>query len=128
MPIPLCGTEVGAGGLMWVGRLHVYQLHQFDGVDILRDALGYQLCVLHGVDNGGLTVGHVAACEDSLAGGHAVGHVASDEELAFIEEHEPKLYQAAVNIFGKSYEYTAKYRAFVKEMKAKEKEQKKKNV
>ena len=37
------------------------------------------------------------------------------------------LYKAAVNIFGKSYEYTAKYRAFVKEMKAKEKEQKKRD-
>lgn len=38
---------------------------------------------------------------------------------------EPDLYKAAVNIFGKSYEYTAKYRAFVKEMKAREKENKK---
>ena len=46
------------------------------------------------------------------------------EELAIIEEHEPNLYKAAVHIFGKSYEYTAKYRAFVKEMKAKEKEEK----
>ena len=51
-----------------------------------------------------------------------------NEELAIIEEHEPNLYKAAVNIFGKSYEYTAKYRAFVKEMKVKEKEQKKKDV
>lgn len=50
-----------------------------------------------------------------------------NEELAIIEEHEPTLYKAAVNIFGKSYEYTAKYRAFVKEMKAKEKEQKKRD-
>lgn len=49
------------------------------------------------------------------------------EELAIIEEHEPMLYKAAVNIFGKSYEYTAKYRAFVKEMKAKEKEEKKRD-
>ena len=49
------------------------------------------------------------------------------EELAVIEEHEPMLYKAAVNIFGKSYEYTAKYRAFVKEMKAKEKEEKKRD-
>lgn len=48
-----------------------------------------------------------------------------NEELAVIEEHEPNLYKAAVHIFGKSYEYTAKYRAFVKEMKAKEKEEKK---
>ena len=50
-----------------------------------------------------------------------------NEELAVIEEHEPMLYKAAVNIFGKSYEYTAKYRAFVKEMKAKEKEEKKRD-
>ena len=49
------------------------------------------------------------------------------EELAIIEEHEPNLYKAAVHIFGKSYEYTAKYRAFVKEMKAKEKEEKKRD-
>ena len=47
-----------------------------------------------------------------------------NEELAIIEQNEPQLYKAAMNIFGKSYEYTAKYRAFVKEMKAKEKEQK----
>lgn len=51
-----------------------------------------------------------------------------NEELAIIKEHEPNLYKAAVNIFGKSYEYTAKYRAFVKKMKTKEKEQKKKDV
>lgn len=48
-----------------------------------------------------------------------------NEELAIIEQYEPELYKAAVNIFGKSYEYTAKYRAFVKEMKDKEKEEKK---
>lgn len=42
------------------------------------------------------------------------------EELAIIKEHEPNLYKAAVHIFGKSYEYTAKYRDFVKEMKTKE--------
>lgn len=47
-----------------------------------------------------------------------------NEELAVIEQYEPNLYKAAVHIFGKSYEYTAKYRAFVKEMKAKEKEEK----
>ena len=50
-----------------------------------------------------------------------------NEELAIIEEHEPNLYKAAVHIFGKSYEYTAKYRAFVKEMKAREKEEKKRD-
>jgi len=48
-----------------------------------------------------------------------------NEELAIIEEHEPDLYKAAVNIFGRSYEYTAKYRAFVREMKAREKQNKK---
>lgn len=47
------------------------------------------------------------------------------EELAVIEEHEPNLYKAAMHLFGKSYEYTAKYRAFAKEMKAKEREEKK---
>ena len=45
-------------------------------------------------------------------------------ELSIIEEHEPELYKAAVNIFGKSYEYTRKYREFVKMMKEKEKEEK----
>lgn len=39
--------------------------------------------------------------------------------------NEPELYKAAINIFGKSYEYTRKYREFVKMMKAKEKEEKK---
>ncbi len=48
-----------------------------------------------------------------------------NEELAIIEEHEPELYKAAVNIFGKSYEYTRKYREFVKMMKEKEKRKKK---
>lgn len=42
------------------------------------------------------------------------------EELAVIEKYEPKLYKAAVAVFGKSYEYTRKYREFVKKMKAKE--------
>lgn len=50
-----------------------------------------------------------------------------NEELAIIEKYEPNLYKAAINIFGKSYEYTAKYRAFVKEMKAKEKEGKRRD-
>lgn len=48
-----------------------------------------------------------------------------NDELEIIKENEPKLYTAAMNIFGKSYEYTQKYRDFVKIMKAKEKEQKK---
>ena len=50
-----------------------------------------------------------------------------NEELAVIEKYEPNLYKAAMHLFGKSYEYTAKYRAFVKEMKAKEKEEKKRD-
>ena len=48
-----------------------------------------------------------------------------NEELEVIKENEPKLYKAAINVFGKSYEYTRKYREFVRIMKAKEKEQKK---
>ena len=44
------------------------------------------------------------------------------EELEIIQKYEPKLYTAAVNIFGKSYEYTKKYHDFVKMMKSKEKE------
>lgn len=43
-----------------------------------------------------------------------------EEELKIIEEHEPKLYKAVNNIFGKSYEYTRKYREFVR-MKEEEK-------
>jgi len=35
-------------------------------------------------------------------------------ELEAIKLHEPKLYKAVNNIFGKSYEYTRKYREFVK--------------
>jgi len=45
-----------------------------------------------------------------------------EEELEIIKKYEPKLYTAAVNIFGKSYEYTYKYHEFVKIMKLKEKE------
>lgn len=37
-----------------------------------------------------------------------------DEELNILKEHEPNLYKAVNNIFGKSYEYTRKYREFVK--------------
>ena len=43
-----------------------------------------------------------------------------EEELKIIETHEPKLYKAVNKIFGDSYEYTRKYREFVKKMKAKE--------
>lgn len=37
-----------------------------------------------------------------------------EDELKIIEKHEPKLFKAVNNIFGKSYEYTRKYREFVK--------------
>lgn len=36
------------------------------------------------------------------------------DELHIIKEHEPNLYKAAMKIFGKSYEYTYKYREFVR--------------
>lgn len=35
-----------------------------------------------------------------------------EDELKIIEKYEPKLYKAVKNIFGKSYEYTRKYREF----------------
>ncbi len=44
------------------------------------------------------------------------------DELEIIKKYEPNLYKAAVHVFGKSYEYTAKYRAFAREMKQKEKQ------
>ena len=44
------------------------------------------------------------------------------EELEILRKHEPKLYTAAQNIFGDSYAYTRKYRAFQKMMKKKMKE------
>lgn len=37
-------------------------------------------------------------------------------ELEVLKEYEPNLYKAVNNIFGKSYEYTRKYREFCKEM------------
>lgn len=40
-------------------------------------------------------------------------------ELEVIKKYEPKLYKAVNNIFGKSYEYTKKYKQFCKEMKEK---------
>ena len=43
------------------------------------------------------------------------------EELEIIRKYEPSLYNAAVNIFGKSYEYTKKYREFAKMMKSQKK-------
>lgn len=45
------------------------------------------------------------------------------EELEIIQKYEPKLYTAAVNIFGKSYEYTRRYREFAKAMKEQEKKE-----
>ena len=44
-----------------------------------------------------------------------------NDELKVIKEHEPKLYNAAIGIFGQSYEYTRQYREFVKVMKEREK-------
>lgn len=40
-------------------------------------------------------------------------------ELDSIKQYEPKLYKACWNLFGESYEYTKKYRAFQKKMKNK---------
>lgn len=40
-------------------------------------------------------------------------------ELEVIQKYEPKLYKAVNNIFGDSYEYTRKYREFVKNMNKK---------
>ena len=44
-----------------------------------------------------------------------------DSELEVIKEYEPKLYKAANNIFGDSYEYTRKYIEFKNNMKNMEK-------
>lgn len=41
-------------------------------------------------------------------------------ELKIIQEHEPRLFVAINNIFGKSYEYTRKYKEFCKEKNSKE--------
>ncbi len=38
------------------------------------------------------------------------------DELNVIQKYEPALYNAAINIFGKSYEYSKKYREFRKKM------------
>lgn len=38
-------------------------------------------------------------------------------ELEVIRQNEPKLYKAAIGVFGKSYEYTRKYLEFREEMK-----------
>lgn len=39
-----------------------------------------------------------------------------DAELDAVRKYEPKLYKALMNVFGESYEYTKKYRAFQREM------------
>lgn len=49
-----------------------------------------------------------------------------EKELETIKKHEPQLYKAANAIFGKSYEYTRKYREF-KAQKKLEKKLKRKN-
>lgn len=38
-------------------------------------------------------------------------------ELEAVQKYEPKLYKALINVFGKSYEYTKKYREFQIKMK-----------
>ena len=40
-----------------------------------------------------------------------------EDELKAIEQYEPKLFQAANNIFGESYDYTRRYLAFREKMK-----------
>lgn len=45
-------------------------------------------------------------------------------ELEVIKKYEPHLYKAVNNIFKDSYEYTRKYKEFVKEMKEKEQDKK----
>ena len=42
-----------------------------------------------------------------------------ENELEVIQKYEPKLYKAVNFIFGDSYEYTRKYREFVKKMNKK---------
>lgn len=43
-----------------------------------------------------------------------------EKELNAAEQFEPKLYNAAIHIFGKSYEYTRKYREFYQKMNKQE--------
>lgn len=40
-----------------------------------------------------------------------------EDELAVVQKHEPKLYAVANKVFGASYEYTRKYRAFKESLK-----------
>lgn len=44
------------------------------------------------------------------------------KDIEMLERYEPKLAKAVKNIFGKSYEYTLKYRAFKAKMKVLEKQ------
>ena len=44
------------------------------------------------------------------------------EELSVIKEKKPKLYAAALSVFGRSYEYTRQYREFQREMNEQERE------
>ena len=39
-----------------------------------------------------------------------------EQELALMQQHEPKMYKAAVKIFGKSYDYTRRYLAYREKM------------
>lgn len=48
-----------------------------------------------------------------------------ESELEAVKQHEPKMYKAMVNVFGKSYEYTRKYREF---QRVKRNEQKNKHI
>lgn len=48
-----------------------------------------------------------------------------EEDMKVVEQYEPKLYKAACKIFGPSYEYTRKYRAFKEDLKRKRREERK---
>ena len=50
-----------------------------------------------------------------------------EEELKVMSQNEPKLYKAVCNIFGKSYEYTRKYREYAKKKEDEQKKKKEKN-
>lgn len=45
-----------------------------------------------------------------------------EEDLEKTKVYEPNMYNACINIFGESYEYTKAYRKFKEEMKSKEKQ------
>ena len=48
-----------------------------------------------------------------------------EKELEAAQKYEPKLYSAAVHVFGNSYEYTGKYREYVRMKKSAGKEKRK---